>query len=125
LVSPDSSLLCECGYDFRSGSGGGRIASAPVLRAALIAAIPMEFFAFNGFIHLLQSPTGLFPSWIETPWGWFALLVHFPVGLLDWHETAQAMVLIVVGYVDSAVLAFLVVAAIRAALSLIKKVRHA
>jgi hypothetical protein len=116
LLSPDGSVLCECGYDFRFESGGGRIASAPIppiVRTALIAAIPVEFVAWSGFVHILQSPY-LFPSWVVTPWVLFGLLIHLPIVGLDRHEPAQAMVMIAVGYVDSAVLAFLVVLVIRA-----------
>jgi hypothetical protein len=123
LVSPDGSLLCECGYDFRSESGGGRIASASILRAALIAAIPMEFVAWTGFVHL----QALGRSGGTTPWIVFGLLIHFPVDigpLLDWHEPTQAMVMIVVGYINSAILAFLAVAAVRATSWLIKKMRN-
>jgi hypothetical protein len=65
-----------------------------------------------------------------TPWFLFALLIHFPVihspiGLLDRNPTAQAAVMIGVGYVDSAILAFLIVAIIRGAFSRIKKMRNA
>jgi len=132
LLSPDGSLLCECGYDFRSDSGGGRStpsAISPILLAALISAIPLEFVAWSGFAQILRSPSP-FPSWVMTPWFLFALLVHFPgihfpMGLLDRNATAQAAVMIVVGYVDCAILAFLVVAVVRAAFSQIKKMRNA
>lgn len=131
LVSPEGSLNCECGYDFRTHSGGGRKPAAvlvlskwSILVIALLVAFSVEIVAFKGLALALiwGRPSDPTPTRLTEIWGVLSFFIHFPALFVALSNRSWPVIFIV-GYIELAILVFFAVSVIRAGFASATKTR--